>query len=125
MSEAKKTDHTVVWAEIPVTDMDRAMGFYAELLQAELTRNEQGPNPIADLPRGGDDGVGGHLYPGRPAPAGTGNTIHLAAPGKLEAIMDRVRAAGGEVVSDAISIPVGRFCYALDPDGNSIGLFER
>jgi len=62
--------------------------------------------------------------PGTPAPRGTGNTIHLSAPDALEAIMDRVRKAGGEIVSDPITIPPGRFCYALDPDGNSIGLFE-
>ncbi len=33
-------------------------------------------------------------------------------------------AAGGTVVSDVISIPPGRFIYAKDLDGNSVGFFE-
>ena len=36
----------------------------------------------------------------------------------------RVAEAGGTVISPAIEIPAGRFFYATDPDGNSIGLFE-
>ena len=116
--------NAVVWSEIPVTDMERAKAFYATVLGAALTDQDDGPNPMAVLPCAGDAGVAGHLYPGKPAPAGTGNTVHLAAPGSLEATMERVREAGGEVVSEAISIPAGRFFYALDPDGNSIGFVE-
>ena len=117
--------NTVVWTEIPVTDMERGRAFYAAVLERDLMIDESGPNPMVPLSGDMDDpATAGHLYPGKPAPAGTGNTIHLAAPGKLEAIMDRVRDAGGQVVSDPIPIPAGRFFYAHDPDGNSIGFFE-
>jgi hypothetical protein len=70
-------------------------------------------------------GVGGHLYPGKPASNGEGPTIHLVAEGRLEATMERVTAAGGQVVSPPITIPPGRFFYAVDPFGNSVGFFER
>ena len=69
-------------------------------------------------------GVAGHLYPGKPAPEGTGSTVHFAVPDSLEKTLERVGSAGGKVVSDPIAIPVGRFAYALDPDGNSLGIFE-
>ena len=39
--------------------------------------------------------------------------------------MARVSAAGGEVVSPAITIEAGRFAYCLDPDGNSFSIFAR
>ncbi len=42
----------------------------------------------------------------------------------LEAGMARCFDAGGQVVSPIIEIPPGRFAYAKDLDGNSIGLFE-
>jgi hypothetical protein len=71
-----------------------------------------------------EGGVAGHLYPGKPA-AGAGNTVHLASPDPLEAALDRVRENGGDVLGDIITIPVGRFAYCRDPDGNSIGLFGR
>ena len=121
MSDAQ---HALVWAEIPVTDMDRAKAFYGAVLERELADETGGPNPMATFATGPNGGVAGHLYPGRPAPRGTGNTVHLAVSGKVEAAMERVGRAGGAVVGDVIEIPAGRFCYALDPDGNSIGLFE-
>ena len=127
MSEAKAVTeraNAVAWSEIPVTDMERAKAFYADVLQAELVIEEGGPNPMAMLPYAGGGGVSGHLYPGKPAPEGSGSTIHLAVPEALERTMERVHSAGGRVVSEVITIPAGRFFYALDLDGNSIGFFE-
>lgn len=118
--------NAVVWAELPVSDLARSMAFYATVLGNELTENNEGPNPMADLPvKDINNGVAGHLYPGKPAAAGTGPTIHLALPDSLEAGMERVRQAGGQVVSPPIEIPAGRFAYCLDIDGNSIGIFQR
>lgn len=112
----------VVWSEIPVSDMDRAVAFYNEVFGYEMEIDTSGPNPMAVLGSSMDT-AGGHLYPGKPAADG-GNTIHLGLPDSLEAGMERARNAGGEVVSPPIQIPAGRFAYAKDPDGNSIGLFE-
>ncbi|GAB4360024.1 MAG: VOC family protein [Oricola sp.] len=115
--------NTAVWFEIPVTDLDAARRFYEEVLSISMTRTDDGPNPMVMFSGIGDAGVSGHLYPGKPAEAGTGNTVHLAVEGSLEDAMARVRVAGGEVVSPVIDIPAGRFFYATDPDGNSVGLF--
>lgn len=119
-------EHFTVWVEIPVTDMDRGIAFYNAVTDAELTLDSSGPNPMAVFkPKDPHTGVAGHLYPGKVAPAGAGPTIHLAAPGKLEATIERVKSAGGKVLSDPIALPAGRFFYALDPDGNSVGFFEQ
>jgi predicted enzyme related to lactoylglutathione lyase len=115
------TQAITVWAEIPVTDMNRSVAFYNSVFGYDMTIDESGPNPMAIL--GGQmDTVGGHLYPGKPS--GDGPTIHIALPDGLEQASDRCRASGGEVLGDPISLPVGRFVYARDPDGNSLGLFE-
>lgn len=114
---------TVVWTEIPVTDLDAAVTFYNTVFGWELKIDSSGPNPMAMF-GDGSPAAHGHLYPGRPAAAGTGNTIHLAVPDALSAALDRCKQAGGKVVSPPIEIPAGRFVYAEDPDGNSIGLFE-
>jgi len=116
-------EHFTVWAEIPVTDLDRAIAFYNTVFQAGLTKDENGPNPMAMFQTKDNKGVAGHLYPGKPAPEGGGPTVHMLVPDNLEDSLERVKQAGGQVVSDVISIPVGRFAYCLDPDGNSIGLF--
>lgn len=115
--------NTCVWFEIPVTDLARAKAFYGAVVQGELTDNNDGPNPMSMFPMSSQSAVSGHLYPGKPAPSGSGNTVHIAVPGRVEDAMRRVTAAGGQVLSPVIEIPAGRFAYCLDPDGNSIGVF--
>jgi uncharacterized protein len=118
-------DNIAVWFEVPVTDLEKSRVFYETVLGVPSSRDDTGPNPLINL--GGHDmkGVSGHLYEGKPAPRGTGNTVHVAVVGTLEDALARVVPAGGEVVSPIITIPPGRFAYCLDPDGNSIGLFTR
>ncbi|MCB1496115.1 MAG: VOC family protein [Bauldia sp.] len=117
--------NVAVWFEIPVTDMERAKAFYNTVLQTELRDDNTGPNPMAIFPAAENSGVAGHLYPGKPSSADSGNTIHLAAPDPLEDALVRVRENGGAVLSEVITIPAGRFAYCRDPDGNSVGLFGR
>ena len=120
---ADKPFNTCVWFEIPCTDLDASKQFYEKVLGVTMTRSDDGPNPMAAFTSMQDEGVSGHLYPGKPAARGTGATIHLAVKDKLEDAMARVPEAGGKVVSEIIPIPVGRFVYCEDLDGNSIGLF--
>lgn len=118
-------ENFTVWAEIPVTDIDRAIKFYSEVFDLDLKKDETGPNPMAMFPTSNPSGVAGHIYPGKPASDGAGPTVHFACPDKLETALERVNKAGGKVVSDAIAIPAGRFAYCLDTEGNSIGVFSR
>lgn len=119
-------EHFTVWAEIPVTDMDKAMAFYTAVTEAAFDMEPDAPMPMANFRTAPDTmGVAGHLYPGKPAGNGQGPTVHLAVPVTAEEAMARVEAAGGKVVSPVIEIPPGRFFYAHDLDGNSVGFFER
>lgn len=111
---------TVVWTEIPVTDLAKASEFYGWVFDWDMSVTKAEPNDYVNF-NSAMEGVGGHLYPGTP---GQGATIHLALPGSLEEGMTRCTEAGGTLVGDPITIPPGRFIYASDPDGNSIGLFE-
>jgi predicted enzyme related to lactoylglutathione lyase len=116
---------TIAWTEIPVRDIDRGIAFYSKVFNFALTKDESGPNPMAMFPvQDLATGVSGHIYPGEPAAPGTGPTIHLHVPDTLEPAADRFEKAGGTLVGDPVVMPFGRFQYATDPDGNSIGLFE-
>lgn len=117
------TERTIIsWGEIPVTNMEKSVAFYNKVFGYDMTIDNSGPNPMAVLGNAMVAG-GAHLYPGKPS-QDCGNTIHIAIEDTLEEGMARVTSAGGEVVSPAIDIPEGRFFYAKDLDGNSIGLFE-
>ena len=110
----------VAWTEVPVTDMTRACDFYSKVFGWKMEINNEGPNPMAVFD-GRSDAAGGHIYPGTP---GQGPTVHFALRDSVEAAADRVAAAGGTVMGPIVDIPAGRFQYATDPDGNSIGLFQ-
>jgi len=119
-----KPANFAVWFELPVSDLEKATRFYNTVFMTELNRiDDMGPNSIAMFPYEGDNGVAGHLYPGKPPARGAGPTIHLACPDSLEATVERFGAEGGEIVSEPVAIPSGRFVYGLDPDGNSVGMF--
>lgn len=114
----------VVWTEIPVTDLQAASDFYAQVFGWKMEITEMGPNKVAmfnALTDADETVVAGHLYPGTPA---AGSTIHIALPDTVEAGAARCTAAGGQVMGPVIDIPQGRFQYASDIDGNSIALFE-
>lgn len=122
MIEAKR--RRLYWTEIPVTDLNRANAFYEMLLEAPLTEDNGGPQRILLLPDLGSEAFIGHLYEGKPVSEGDGITVHLAVDGNLENVMERIKKAGGEVISPVITIPSGSFFYAKDPDGNSLGIFK-
>lgn len=119
-----KPENPVVWTEIPVRDLTAAHSFYETVLGIEMNRCTMDGFEMVDFKSATQAGVAGHLYVGEPAVNGTGPTVHLAIPDRVEAALDRVRAAGGKVISPVITIPPGRFAKIEDPDGNSIGLFE-
>lgn len=120
---SNQSEHALVWAELPVSDLDKAIAFYTTTTGGTLNREESGPNPIAVFQTPGN-GVALHLYPGEPARDGRGPTLHLSSAGTLEETLERVKEAGGKVLSPIIEIPPGRFFYTKDLDGNSIGFFE-
>ena len=117
------TRDRLVWVEIPATDLDRAKTFYEAVLKADLIENNDGPQTMHMIPRA-NGAMCGHLYAGKPATQGDGITAHLAVQGELPDAMDRVRAGGGEVVSETIALPSGAFFYAKDTEGNSLGIFR-
>lgn len=117
-------ENALVWCEIPVTDLKKAMDFYDAVFEFETKLDETGSNAVAFIPTKDTTGVAGHLYEGTPASKGAGPTVHMAVPGTVEEAADRCWTAGGSVIGPVIDIPPGRFQYAQDPDGNSVGLFE-
>lgn len=118
MSTAQKT--TVIWAEIPVTDLTRSAAFYAEVFGWQMEVTEMAGEKIAAFGRGG---IGGNLVEG-PAGLGGGNVVHLLVPDTVEAAQARAEAAGAMAEGPVATIPPGRYVVVRDPDGNRIGLFE-
>ena len=117
--------NTIVWADIPVTDMDRAREFYRAVLQADIDLMP-GMEDVALLPgdpMGGE--VSGDLVKSANAKPGAGGvTIYLDSNGDPEGMLERAAAAGGQVampVSDMGEM-VGFIGFFIDSEGNRIGV---
>ena len=120
-------NNALSWFEIPTTQLDQAQAFFEAVLQRPMRREAMGPSQGAvfayDMAGGG---VGGALMMGPTAPAlATGGTlVYLDASPSLDAALERVLAAGGQVALPRQALPpgMGFFAHITDLDGNRVGM---
>jgi predicted enzyme related to lactoylglutathione lyase len=118
--------HAINWFEIPVTVFERARIFYNAIFDFEM--------PVMDMDgiRMGffqsdqqNGGVGGAIVhaPGQES-SGQGARVYLNGDPDLNTVLNRIEAAGGQVVDRKTPIPpdFGYFATFIDTEGNQIGL---
>ncbi len=115
--------NTIVWADIPVTDLDRARKFYAAVLQADIELMP-GAESVALLPME-PGGTAGDLVIGEDEkPSAQGTTVYFDSKGDPEGMLARAVAAGGTEVMPVTDMGemVGFIGFFLDSEGNRIGV---
>jgi predicted enzyme related to lactoylglutathione lyase len=113
----------IVWCDIPVLDLDRAIRFYAAVLGSPVNKHELPGAAMGVLPHG-DGEVGGCLVAlGNEKPATGGVMVYLNCDGRLDAAIDAALANGGKVLQPKHSIePFGLRAIILDSEGNRVAL---
>jgi predicted enzyme related to lactoylglutathione lyase len=116
---------TISWFEIPALDLNRATRFYEQVLAVTLNRGDMEFSSLAVFPYDREHSTGGCLMQGpglRPSTAGA--ILYLNANPSIQAVLDRVPAAGGKVVLSRTQLPagMGAFAHFLDSEGNRIGI---
>lgn len=113
----------VVWVDIPVVDLDRAIRFYTAVLGGEVAKEEFPGMAIGVLPHEGSD-VGGCLVKNEEdKPSAHGPLLYLNADGRLDQAIAAVVPNGGKVVTPKHSIgPYGSRAIVLDSEGNRVAL---
>ena len=111
------------WFEIPVTNMERAVHFYNSIFAIQLEQMEVMGGTSAFFPYE-TGGVGGSLTKGDGyVPSQTGAVIYLNGGQNLSTVLDRVAAAGGEILLAKTHLGEnGYIAFFLDTEGNKIGL---
>lgn len=116
--------HRLVWVDIPVTNLDRAIQFYSAVIGQPITK-EGGPGFAFGLfPHSGGE-IGGCLYVPEAdnAPSKAGPLVYLNAEGRLKQAVEVVPAHGGQVLKAIHEIGPHGFCaIVLDSEGNRIAL---
>lgn len=113
----------IVWVDIPVLDVDRAIGFYSAVLGAPVKKQEFGGCAMGLLPHEGND-VGGCLAANKDEkPSGHGPLLYLNAQGRLDQAVAAVVPNGGQVLQPRHAIgPYGFRAIILDSEGNRVAL---
>ena len=116
-------NHTVCWVDIPVADLDRAVGFYTAVLGQPVHKESYPGGAFGLLPHA-DQTVSGCLVvmPDNP-PSDRGPLVYLSACGRLDAAVTAVEANGGAVLQAKHPIgPHGFRAVVRDSEGNRIAL---
>ena len=127
-------ENTIVWADIPVTDLDRAMKFYGAVLQRKFTKVEGMDGIALEAPsEGAPEGqldqypVSFDLALGETLkPSTEGCTVYLNSYGDPEGMLDRAVAAGGELIMPVTDMGemAGFIGFFKDSEGNRIGVHK-
>jgi predicted enzyme related to lactoylglutathione lyase len=114
----------IVWADIPCTNLERAMKFYEHVIGLPVTLMPGGGDvAVIGDPAANERIVSADLYQGG-TPSDTGATVYLGTDGDIDGMLSRVKEAGGTVSQDKqdMGAMVGWIAFFMDSEGNRIGL---
>jgi len=113
----------IVWCDIPVLDLERAIRFYSAVLGSEVKQEQLPGMTIGILPHN-DGEVGGCLLKSSDdKPSDMGPMIYLNTNGRLDEAVVAVVPNGGKILKPKHAIgPYGSRAVILDSEGNRVAL---
>lgn len=131
-------DNLIVWADIPATDLDRAIAFYSAVLERPFLKmpgmdSVAIPGPDEPPEEGGGGPTDGPMTVAfdlvqteQLKPSMDGCTVYLNAEEDPEGMLRRVTEAGGEVLQPLQDMGemVGWIGFFRDTEGNRIGVHK-
>lgn len=122
----EKMTNSINWVEIPVLNFDRAKEFYSRIYDYDMHEMMMGPLRMGFLPMDPDSqGVGGAIVQGDGfVPTALGTKVYLNGGKDLMTVLNRVIAAGGEIIlrKTQINDEFGYYAVFEDTEGNHISL---
>jgi uncharacterized protein len=116
----------LVWMDIPVRDLDRAVRFYGGVLDWKV-RCEKFPGMTIGIFEHGEGDVAGCLFVADDvAPSDQGILAYFNCEGRLDEAVARVTKLGGEILQPTHPIgPYGFRAVVKDSEGNRIALHSK
>ncbi len=116
----------VSYVELPALDLDRAIRFYAGLLQVEVSSYDDGVRKVALLSDTQDGNVGMSLnQTANFDPGNRGALVYLTVDEDLEHLLPRVEALGGKILEPKTSMgEYGFYGIFEDSEGNRLAFYN-
>ena len=125
----EKMTNSINWFEIPVLNFENAKEFYSRIYDYEMTEMTMDSFRMGILPMDPDSqGVGGAIVQGNGfVPTSLGVKVYLNGGKDLMTVLNRVIAAGGEIIvpKTKITDEIGYFAVFEDTEGNHISLHSK
>jgi predicted enzyme related to lactoylglutathione lyase len=127
-NHASCSSNQIVWCDIPVKDLDRAIRFYSAVLGAPIKKEQHEGMTFAVLPHAEEHGVSGCLITSgcegsKAEPSQHGPLLYLNCQGRLDQAVAAVEPNGGKVFQAKHPLgPYGFRAIVLDSEGNRIAL---
>lgn len=122
MGDFNNQHNRIVWADIPVANLQRAASFYRDVLNIEVEISEYQGMKFATLQH--DHGNGACLVVDPEAISDTqGFLIYLNVEGRIQEAIEKTKLLGGTVIQDCHAIgPHGYRTIIRDSEGNRVAL---
>ncbi|UCV09248.1 VOC family protein [Dechloromonas denitrificans] len=119
-------DNPLRWFEIPTADLDRAITFYQTILAIELRREHCGGGNMAIFPYAEPYPSGALVAMPQLEPRDNGTLIYLDGGADLNAVLERIPAAGGTIVMAKTDLgnDIGHIGLFIDSEGNRVGVYS-
>ena len=113
----------IVWVDIPVLDLDRAIRFYSAVIGAQVEKQEYPGMAIGSIPHKDVEAAGCLYLSDAVKPSAEGPLVYLNVHGRIDEAVEAVEPSGGRVLQPVESIgPFGFRAIFLDTEGNRMAL---
>ena len=116
--------YVISWFEIPTSNIQRAAKFYGEVLDCEIAIHEMNGSPMGFFPAERGTVTGALVQESEQQPSLHGTTVYFYIDGDLTTALNRVKPAGGEVLSPKVMVSeqIGYIAFFKDTEGNKVAL---
>ena len=113
----------IVWVDIPVKDINRAIDFYNNVLDIAIVKQDLPEVTLGMFPSS-ENGLSGCLYvDNQPIKNDVGPLLYFNADGRLDDAVKKASDFGGEILKEKHQIgPYGWRAIVKDSEGNRISL---
>lgn len=118
--------NTFCWIDIPVTNIDRAIQFYSEVLDAPVEKLSEHGFVFGLLPHSENNVSGCLTIMEDRKPSQNGPLVYLNVEGRLAHATEAAKKNGGEILKPAEAIgPYGHRAVIMDTEGNAVALYSK
>jgi len=124
-----KSTNALNWFEIPASDISRAKQFYESVFDVQMEQQNNMGMEMAFFPSDMESGkVSGALVQSEMhKPSAEGAVVYLNANPSMDTVLEKIEAAGGQVVmpKTEISPEIGHMAFFIDTEGNKVALHSQ